>query len=233
MKKVFIPVICAVVIAAVVISASLIVNALPYEPCHPAPKKDAVRVACVGDSITFGSFLKNRIGTNYPKQLANLLGEKYCVRNYGYSGCCVQNTADHPYRKNSIYKEMQDFHPDIIIFMLGTNDTKAFNWKGDAAFKKEYEGFIEELMKIPGDPEIYILTSPSNFGKANTVNFEIRKDYTQSVVKLQREVADEYSLKLIDLNSFTAGKPQLFHDGVHPNANGAQKIAEYIYNNLS
>ncbi len=43
---------------------------------------EPTRVACVGDSITFGAAIKDRENRNYPVQLGVLLGDGYDVRNY-------------------------------------------------------------------------------------------------------------------------------------------------------
>ena len=48
-----------------------------------APRKDAVRVACVGNSITYGAGIKNRSHDSYPSVLGRLLGDKYWVKNFG------------------------------------------------------------------------------------------------------------------------------------------------------
>jgi lysophospholipase L1-like esterase len=45
----------------------------------------AVRVSCVGDSITAGVCASNS-STNYPAVLQRLLGDSYTVGNYGNSG---------------------------------------------------------------------------------------------------------------------------------------------------
>ncbi len=52
-----------------------------YHPMKSA-KNNQIRVACVGDSITYGLFVGNRRKNNYPAVLNLLLGEKYCVNNF-------------------------------------------------------------------------------------------------------------------------------------------------------
>ena len=51
---------------------------------------DKTKVACVGDSITFGLGLPDRTNESYPAQLQKMLDEaepgKYEVRNFGNSG---------------------------------------------------------------------------------------------------------------------------------------------------
>lgn len=58
---------------------------------HPLNKTGdgKIRAACVGDSITYGCTVGNWCKNNYPAVLGNLLGESYCVNNFGYSRRCI------------------------------------------------------------------------------------------------------------------------------------------------
>ena len=55
-----------------------------------ASAAEKTKVACIGDSITYGLGLANRAAESYPVQLQKLLDEsepgKYEVRNFGNSG---------------------------------------------------------------------------------------------------------------------------------------------------
>ena len=44
-----------------------------------------IKVACVGNSITYGSRVENREQNSYPAQLPKLLGDEYEVKNFGVS----------------------------------------------------------------------------------------------------------------------------------------------------
>ena len=50
-----------------------------------AQEKKPVKIACVGNSITYGSGIKNQFQNSYPGVLSQLLGEGYDVRNFGGS----------------------------------------------------------------------------------------------------------------------------------------------------
>jgi lysophospholipase L1-like esterase len=50
-----------------------------------AQEKKPVKIACVGNSITYGSGIKNQFQNSYPGLLSQLLGEGYDVRNFGIS----------------------------------------------------------------------------------------------------------------------------------------------------
>jgi len=84
--------------------------------------EDVIRIACVGDSITYGAGIKGRVTKSYPAQLQELLGATYNVGNFGVSGRTLLKKGDKPYWENKAYKNALDFKPDIVIIKLGTND---------------------------------------------------------------------------------------------------------------
>lgn len=86
---------------------------------------DVVKVACVGDSITEG--LCSTEGQSYPTQLQEILGSDFEVKNFGVSGRTLLKKGDYPYWNESAYTESKNFLPDVVIIMLGTNDTKPQN----------------------------------------------------------------------------------------------------------
>lgn len=88
----------------------------------PAPGQ--IKVACIGDSITYGHGIRNWPRNNYPVLLQNLLGENYHVQSFGVSGRAVQDNSDQPYRALPHYEESIAYDADIIVFMMGSNDTK-------------------------------------------------------------------------------------------------------------
>ena len=48
--------------------------------------KDPIKIACIGNSITYGAKVANRENNAYPEQLQAMLGNQYQVRNFGVSG---------------------------------------------------------------------------------------------------------------------------------------------------
>ena len=110
-----------------------------------APRKDAVRVACIGNSITFGAGIKNRSRDSYPSVLARMLGDSYWVKNFGVSARTMLNKGDHPYMNEPAYKNALAFNPNIVVIKLGTNDSKSFNWKYKADFMKDAQTMIDAL----------------------------------------------------------------------------------------
>ena len=101
----------------------------------------------MGDSITYG--YKVDEGASYPAQLQKSLFATHSVKNLGWSGRTVCSIGDQPYRNEPYWQEALDYaHPDICIFMLGTNDAKVEHYNdGDylEAFKTEYTEILTAL----------------------------------------------------------------------------------------
>ena len=91
------------------------------------PQRRPIRVACVGNSITYGAGIPNRDANSYPAQLQAYLGDGYEVRNFGVSGTTASPQGDHPYTATAAWRASRDFAPDVVLLKMGTNDTKPQN----------------------------------------------------------------------------------------------------------
>lgn len=191
-----------------------------------ATAAEPIRVACVGDSITFGAGVEDREKNCYPKVLGDLLGEGYDVRNFGVSGATLLKEGDKPYWKEGKFKEATDFNPNIVIIKLGTNDTKPQNWAHKDQFEADTKALVEHFRGLPAKPEIYLChpvpAYPGNWGINDAT---IKKE----VVPLVDAAAKETKSKVIDLYKALSRKPGMFPDKVHPNAAGAKVIAETVF----
>ena len=74
-----------------------------------AQEKKPVKIACVGNSITYGSGIKNQFQNSYPGLLSQLLGEGYDVRNFGISARVLLNKGDHPYMHEQKFRDLWHF----------------------------------------------------------------------------------------------------------------------------
>ena len=191
-----------------------------------ACQKEPVRVACVGDSITYGHGIKDRLHDAYPGVLSTMLGEKYDVRNFGVSGTTTMMGTDMPYMNEQAYKDALAFNPDIVTIKLGTNDSKPYNWDGNDHFKKDLKTLIESFRALPSKPQIWLCLPVPAYGHAWSINDSV---IYNGVIPYIREVAQEENLPLIDLNTPFQGKRQYFPDTIHPNEEGEKMIAEIIF----
>ena len=193
------------------------------------------RSACVGDSITYGATIRDKSHDSYPAQLGTMLGRKYSVKNFGASGYTLQESCDRPYTSHKRYKKSLDFKPDVVLIMLGTNDTKPYNWISTEAFQDDYRQLILSYQELPSRPDVILMTPasvfPENFNPAKP--YKIRAGVAGEAAKAVRELAKELGLPFIDIHEVTASHPEFFlQDGVHPNELGAKAIARTVYEAL-
>lgn len=176
-----------------------------------------IRVACVGDSITEGS--------GYTRDLQNMLGAEYHVRNFGVSGSTVLASSDRPYMCQKEYKSSQIFLPEIVVIMLGTNDARANLYYSINNFSVEYTKMITDYQALVSNPEIWLVTPPpisENELDLKNLNLE------QKIIPQIEQVANELNLPTIDVNSILTGHPEYLMDGVHPSREGATIIASAV-----
>ena len=195
-----------------------------------AQEKKIVKIACVGNSITFGSGIQNRFQNSYPGMLLQWLGAEYDVRNFGLSGRILLNKGDRPYRHEPKYRELLAFEPDIVTIKLGTNDSKPWNWRYGKDFKKDLNEMLDELQGLSSHPKVYLcLPVPavsSKFGINDSV-------IVNGIIPVIRSVAKKRHLQVIDLYTAMKPYPDYYTDGIHPNEQGAAVIAGELYHTLT
>jgi len=187
--------------------------------------QEPVRVACVGDSITFGAGVQDRAKNSYPVVLGTLLGPGYDVRNFGVSGATLLKKGDKPYWKLGAFKQATDFAPNIVVIKLGTNDTKPQNWKHAADFGPDLAAMADHFAALPSKPAVWLCLPVPVYQTRWGIN---EKTLTGEVIPIIRAVAKKKKLKGINLYSALSGKPELFPDKIHPNAAGAKLIAQAV-----
>ena len=206
------------------------------------PKPNAIRVACIGNSITDGHGIDMATAYGYPAELQKLLGNDYWVKNFGVSGRTLLNKGDLPYMNETAWRDAQAFKPDIVIIKLGTNDSKPQNWQYKAEFRQDLEQMITTLCpelaqpvkkgkknkKVvkPVTPRIILCTPipaiSSNWGISESV-------IANEIIPIQQEVAKKFGLQVIDLHTLFAGdSDKMLDDGIHPDGKGAHRLAEII-----
>ncbi|MDE5990499.1 MAG: hypothetical protein K2H36_02825 [Clostridia bacterium] len=230
--------ICVGIAAAAVVLASIIVFALyrfgllsAYHPMKKA-KDDQIKIACVGDSITYGCMVKNWRKNNYPTVLGKTLGDEYCVNNFGYTNRTAIKSADFPLVNEKVYKQSLDFAPNIVFILLGTNDSKANNWDKDK-FIKDYGEIIDSYLQLKSSPKLYMIIPPPVFEVGGKVLYKLRKDVIENDICPAVEfIANSKGIELIDMRELFDGRKELFADGVHPNAQGCKIFAKKIFDVL-
>ncbi|MCK4294422.1 MAG: prolyl oligopeptidase family serine peptidase [Planctomycetes bacterium] len=220
-----------IVVALVVLCVSAAGCAINNRgPIRVENYRQAIRVACVGDSTTYGSTIKYRLRDCYPAQLGRMLGDKFQTRNFGVSGATLLKKGDKPYWKQQAFKDALAFNPHVVVIKLGTNDTKPKNWKFKDQFVGDYKDMIDSFASLPTRPRIWICYPVPAYPEPWGISDErIRNE----VIPLVAEVAKETRAGVIDLHKPLSDKPQLFPDLIHPNAEGALLMAQEIYRVLT
>ncbi|MCW4023334.1 MAG: GDSL-type esterase/lipase family protein [archaeon] len=180
-----------------------------------------IRIACVGDSITWGF--------GYPETLQTKLGENFVVNNFGASASTVLTTSTKPYVDQYMFQRSKVFQPSIVIIMLGTNDAQPTSLGGLDNFAEDYKELINEYQRLPTDPEIWLVTPPPIYENDYEWDNVILEEHLIPKIK---QVANELDLPVIDVNSALTDYPRYFADGVHPNTEGTSLITETIYQAL-
>ena len=194
-----------------------------------------IKVACVGDSITYGHGVIPWHKNNYPVVLQKLLGDGYNVQNFGVSGTTAQSTGDQPYIQTKIYKQGINYNADILIFMLGSNDSKPENWTDAETFKKEYLALLDTYITEDKSPKIYLGIPAKAFyddenQTSGPTNYDIQGDIVEIIGNVVKKIASERGYKYIDIYELTSQHPEWFaRDNIHPNSDGAKAIAEEVY----
>lgn len=192
-----------------------------------------VKVACVGNSVTYGYKLADRSSHAYPVQLQQLLGDDYKVENFGHSGATLLEKGHNPYRELPAFENAVAFEPDIVVIHLGLNDTDPRNWpRFRNEFTKDYIDLIRTFRQLKPDTKVWICRMTPIFSWHPRFKSSTRVWYDQVQQEIER-VAAVTGVPLIDLNSPLYNRPDLFPDALHPTAEGAGIIAKTVYGALT
>lgn len=196
-----------------------------------APEKDAIRVACIGNSITDGMGIMNADAKGYPAVLQKKLGDKYDVKNFGVSARTMMNKGDIPYMKELAWKDAQAFNPNIVIVKLGTNDSKTHNWQNGAEeYQRSMQAMIDTLKALPANPKIYLCSPIPAFKGSWTISDSVIVNGEMPIIQ---KLAKKNKCGYIDLHTLYNYSKLMLSDGIHPNDKGAEKLAEIVFDALS
>lgn len=194
----------------------------------PASQKEVIRIACIGDSITYGARVENREVQCYPAQLQKLLGDEYEVRNFGNSGRGILKKSKRGKGKRAYifmpqHAQALKFEPHIVICNLGINDLMDWGRYGKAEFVPNYRELIQAYKSLDTYPRVIIWHKLAPLFKGQKFFGDPRVDAINAAIA---QVAKQENVETIDMSAPFAGKGALFPDHIHPNAEGAKIIAE-------
>lgn len=196
-------------------------------------QKAAIKVACIGDSVTAGYLLGNAGSESYPSQLQLMMGDKYEVKNFGNSGATLLKKGHKPYYKTKEFTDAIAFNPDIAIIHLGLNDTDPRNWPNyKAEFDADYSWLIDTLKKQNPAVQLYICRMTPIFNEHSRFKSGTRDWYWQIQSQIEA-IANANKVGLIDLHKNSYPRPDLFPDALHPTKEGATILAKTVYQNIT
>ena len=186
-----------------------------------------VNIACVGNGITYGIGVENRVKNNYPQQFQYLLGANYKVTNFGVVNAPVLNSGINGYTKTAAFKKSHDFNPNIVFVELGLDAIKSSDTAFISNFTNTLEGIVQSYTNLSARPRIVLLLPLPIFLKDSSLfNNEFIKN--KIIPKIQK-LAYEKDLEVLDLFSMFIDREDLFLDKVHPSSLGGTLISKRLY----
>ena len=194
---------------------------------------ERIKLACVGDSVTYGYGIDERETNSYPAQLSTLLGDGYDVRNFGHNGATLLRKGHRPYNSLPEYGAALDFAPDLVVIHLGLNDSDPRNFPNYSEdFMPDYKALIDTFRAVNPQVKIWIcLMTPILHGHPRFLSGTL--DWHTAIQKMIPRIAATSGTGLIDFYSPLFVRPDLFSDNLHPDAEGAGILAKTVYEALT
>lgn len=220
-------------------------------------KLKGLKINFLGDSITEGA------GASAPDKVYHALLKQQCglaeARNYGISGTRLALQHGSPVRELDDYVDVNSFgerfdkmddDADVIVVFGGTNDFghgdapvgKFSDRTNDTFYGACHYLFSGLIKKYLGKP-IVIMTPLHrlNENKIPAVYQDAKACSLKNYVDIIREVAEYYSLPVLDLYATSGLQPEIpeikekyLPDGLHPSDEGnaviAQKLKSFLEN---
>lgn len=221
-----------IVLAAAAVSSAMVASAFA-----------AGKVACVGNSITYGYGIESWPDqTSYPHHLQGMLRENApsdTVENFGVSGLTVRKDDQASYWKGYRFAPAIEFAADTVIIELGTNDSKSYTtWNTpeqdaavDSAITADFEALIDTF-QVKSKSHVFICLAPYvNNVEWNILDTAVVKRVNPAILR----AGLEKGVNVIDLHSrFSALENPSWYleDMVHPSVEGAKHLAEIVYAHL-
>lgn len=190
-----------------------------------------IRIACFGNSITYGAGLEFPDEQAFPAQLQKILTEKYddkcVVGKFAVSARTMMRQGDYPLWNEPEFSDGLDFAPDICIITLGTNDSKAYNWdKYPGEYKTDYLAMIDTLKSVnPNVQFLLCLPPPAYVDKWDIRDSVIVNGIIPEIISIAEKMKNA---ETVDFYSNLHDYGNHFTDQIHPDVEGSIKMAEIL-----
>lgn len=207
--------------------------------------QDPVTYLFMGDSITHGVLTNgyDNVPELFEKYLREQGRQQDVVINTGVANATVSTTLD------QIDKRLNQFHPDVVMVMLGTNDAST---RGEAAgsattgftveeFKNNYKQLVRDIYQ--NNPDSYILLrvpcdmNPDeprkNYKEYFNAIYDVEKDMKAELEGLKITVIDHLKNWVaygenVRNDFLNTGSNGWMVDNVHPNGRGNMAMFQQI-----
>ena len=186
-----------------------------------------VKIACIGNGVTYGVGFENREKNNFPQQLQYLLGANYKVTNFGVVNAPVLSNGLNGYTQTAAFKKSHTINPDIVFVELGLDEIKSSDTAFISNFTNTLEGIVQSYANLSARPRIVLLLPlPIFLNDSSLLNNSVIKN--KIIPKIQK-IAFEKNIEVLDLFSMFIDKQDLFLDKVHPSSLGGTLISKRLY----
>lgn len=186
-----------------------------------------LRVACIGDSITFGAFLPDRDVESYPARLQALSNGRLATTNLGVSGHTLIKAGKLSWWNSPAFDQAVAFQPEAVVIMLGTCDVVEPDKL--AGYESDLHALVDCLSALPSAPRIWLATPPPI---PTLRQWKLNWRLNHRVIPAIRRVAQTRQIPVIDVHAALRGRADLFPDNLHPDAEGAAIIARAAWDAL-
>lgn len=192
-----------------------------------------VKVACVGNSITYGIGVADPDKDSYPARLQQMLGEGYTVGRFGKPGATLLNKGHRPFMQQKEFKDAMAFAGDVVVIHLGINDTDPRDWPDYRdSFIGDYRALIDSFRVV--NPECRILIARLTPIADRHPRFESGTRDWHDEIQLAIETIAKYAgVQLIDFHTPLYSYPYMLPDAVHPDKEGAAILAKTVYEGIT
>ena len=199
----------------------------------PLTARRVIKVACVGNSITYGTGVANREQKAYPVVLQGLLGKGYQVENFGKPGATLLRRGHRPYFAQPEFRAALQFRPDIAVIHLGINDTDPRNWPNYRdEFIPDYLALIDSLRAV--NPHVRILVARLTPIGVDHPRFDSgTRKWREEISEAVQQVAEIARVEWIDFYAPLVPHPDWLPDAVHPDERGAEVLAKVAYSGIT
>ena len=200
-------------------------------------------ILCLGDSNTHGYCadpadcadhgIRFNEDERWTCRLQAALGSEYLVTEEGLSGRTtvfvdpIHESMDALSVAYALLKSHEVI--DLLIIMLGTNDSKQKYWDAER-YEEQYLALIDELHNLPGHPYLYLMAPPEAFpAEEGEILYGINNDVIGGEIRnLVPDIAERSGCGTLDLYALTQDHPEYFVDGIHPTEEGYALIAQMV-----